>query len=144
MSKLKKDISTGVLIKQINNVYEKEFNQLLKTIGITASQCALLDFLFYTDLEEINQKDIEAALSLQNPTVTGLLKRLDEKGYILSIPSNKDKRCKNIFLTEKAYDVRKVIENRRKTIDKSLTFGMTLKEKNMLNVTLKKILYNIS
>lgn len=144
MSSLKKDISTGVLIKQINNIYEKEFNQLLKTIGITSSQCAVLDFLFYTDLEEINQKDIEKALSLQNPTVTGLLKRLDEKGYILSIPSNTDRRCKNIFLTEKAYDVRKVIENRRGIIDKSLTLGMTVKERNAFKKALKKILYNIS
>ncbi|MFV0362912.1 MAG: MarR family winged helix-turn-helix transcriptional regulator [Suipraeoptans sp.] len=144
MSVLKKDLSVGVLIKQINNIYEKEFNQLLRTIGITSSQCGVLDYLFYTELEEVNQKDIEKALSLQNPTVTGLLKRLDEKGYILSIPSDKDKRCKNIFLTEKAYDVRKVIEASRKNIDKRMMLGMTLKEKNAIKKALKRVLYNVS
>ena len=90
---MKERMPIGFMFKQINNVYEKDFNNRLKTLGITASQCAVLDYLFHTREEEVNQKDIEKALSLQNPTVTGLLKRLDEKGYILSVPSNKDKRC---------------------------------------------------
>ena len=53
--------------------------------------------------EFVNQKDIEKALSLKNPTVTGILKRLDEKGFILAVPSNQDKRCKNIYPTEKKH-----------------------------------------
>lgn len=60
-------------------------------LGITASQCAVLDYLFDCEKEEVTQRDIEKGLNLRNPTVTGLLKRLDEKGYILSVPSNTDK-----------------------------------------------------
>ena len=86
----------GFLVKQINNIYEKDFNRMLKSIGITSSQCAVLDYLFHSSKEEITQRDIERHLSLKNPTVTGLLKRLDEKGFILSVPSTTDKRCKNI------------------------------------------------
>lgn len=141
---MKPGMPIGVIVKQINNLYEKEFNALLKTIGITASQCAVLDFLFYTDKEEVNQKDIETSLSLQNPTVTGLLKRLDEKGYILSVPSATDRRRKKIYLTEKAYDIRRVVEHSRKAIDKRLTYGLNEKEKTSLYKTLEKILYNVS
>ena len=36
----------GFLVKQINNVFEKELNERLKDIGITSSQCAVLDYLF--------------------------------------------------------------------------------------------------
>lgn len=72
----------GFLFKQINNVYEKDINNQLKGIGITSSQCEVLNYLFRCDKEEVNQKDIEKALSLKNPTVTGILQRLDEKGYI--------------------------------------------------------------
>lgn len=68
------------MFKQINNIYEKEFNNLLRGIGITSSQCAVLDYLLGSSKEFMNQKDIEKALSLKNPTVTGILKRLDEKG----------------------------------------------------------------
>ena len=110
----------GFLVKQINNIYEKDFNRMLKSIGITSSQCAVLDYLFHSSKEEITQRDIERHLSLKNPTVTGLLKRLDEKGFILSVPSTTDKRCKNIYLTEKAYDIQKKMEASRKKSDRQL------------------------
>ena len=45
----------GFLIKQINNVYEKDLNERLKKIGITSSQCAVLDYLFRTSKEEVSQ-----------------------------------------------------------------------------------------
>ena len=134
----------GFMFKQINTIYEKDFNQLLRTIGITSSQCAVLDYLFRSSEEVVNQRDIEKALSLRNPTVTGLLKRLDEKGYILSVPSDRDKRCKNIYLTEKAYDIQRRMEADRKKIDKKLTLGMNKKEKAALEKMLERVLYNIA
>ena len=134
----------GFLVKQINNIYEKDFNRMLKSIGITSSQCAVLYYLFHSSKEEITQRDIERHLSLRNPTVTGLLKRLDEKGFILSVPSTTDKRCKNIYLTEKAYDIQKKMEASRKKSDRQLTMGMTQKEVQALKKALEKVLYNIS
>jgi len=126
------------MFKQINNIYEKEFNNLLRGIGITSSQCAVLDYLLGSS------KDIEKALSLKNPTVTGILKRLDEKGFILAVPSNQDKRCKNIYPTEKAYDIQKKMDNYRKKIDRRLTIGMSKKEIAALEKMLDRVLYNIS
>ena len=74
---MKERMPIGFMIKQINTIYEKELNNLLKSVGITASQCAVLDYLFRSDEEAVNQRDIEKALSLRNPTVTGLIKRLE-------------------------------------------------------------------
>ncbi len=134
----------GFMIKQINNVYEKDLNERLKTIGITASQCAVLDYLFHTSREEVSQRDVERHLNLKNPTVTGLLKRLDEKGYILCVPNANDKRKKNIYLTEKAYDIQRRMENDRRKLDKELTRGMTKREIAALRKNLEKLLYNIA
>ncbi len=141
---MKERMPIGFMFKQINNVYEKEFNNRLRTLGITASQCAVLDYLFVSSKEEVTQRDIERALSLKNPTVTGLLKRLDEKGFILSVPSNKDRRCNNIYLTEKAYDIRRRMEMDRKKLDKMLTLGMNKKEIEALEKMLSRVLYNIA
>ena len=44
----------GFIVKQINNVYEKELNERLRKIGITSSQCAVLDYLFRTSKEEVS------------------------------------------------------------------------------------------
>ena len=132
---MKERLPVGFMFKQINNIYEKEFNNLLRGIGITSSQCAVLDYLLGSSKEFVNQKD---------PTVTGILKRLDEKGFILAVPSNQDKRCKNIYPTEKAYDIQKKMDNYRKKIDRRLTIGMSKKEIAALEKMLDRVLYNIS
>ena len=74
-----RSLPIGFIIKQVNNVYEKDLNERLKKIGITSSQCAVLDYLFHTSKDEVSQRDVEKNLNLKNPTVTGILKRLDEK-----------------------------------------------------------------
>ena len=87
-----------------------------------------MNYLFHTNKDEVNQRDVERALSLKNPTVTGILKRLDEKGFVLCVPNAKDKRRKNIYLTEKAYDIQRRMELDRRKLDKQLTRGMTKRE----------------
>lgn len=61
----------------------------------------MLDYLFHTSKDEVSQRDVEKNLNLKNPTVTGILKRLDEKGYIFCVPNANDRRKKIIYLTEK-------------------------------------------
>lgn len=134
----------GFTVKQINNIYEKELNERLKKLGITSSQCAVLDYLFHTNKEEVNQRDVEKNLSLKNPTVTGILKRMEEKGFILSVPNAADKRKKNIYLTEKSYDIQRKMDADRRKLDKRLTIGLTKKEVDALSRGLEKVLYNIS
>ena len=65
-------------------------------------------------------------------------------GFILAVPSNQDKRCKNIYPTEKAYDIQKKMDNYRKKIDRRLTIGMSKKEIAALEKMLDRVLYNIS
>jgi len=139
----------GFMIKQINNVFEKDnvgyrIIGKVKKLGLTSSQCAVLDYLFHTSKDEISQRDVERHLSLKNPTVTGLLKRLDEKGYILCVPNAKDKRKKNIYLTEKAYDIQRRMEAERRKLDRELTRGMSKREVDALMRNLEKLLYNVA
>ena len=128
----------GFMIKQINNVFEKELNEKVKKLGLTSSQCAVLDYLFHTSKDEISQRDVERHLSLKNPTVTGLLKRLDEKGYILCVPNAKDKRKKNIYLIQRR------MEAERRKLDRELTRGMSKREVDALMRNLEKLLYNVA
>lgn len=141
---MKEQAPLGFKIKQINNIYEKEFNNLLKKLGLTSSQCAVLDFLFNSSADEVNQRDVEKALSLKNPTITGILKRMEENGFVFMAPSVKDKRCKNIYLTEKAYAIQKKMVADRKKIDKKLTLGMNKKEVEGFHKMLDKVLYSIT
>ena len=125
-----RSLPIGFIIKQVNNVYEKDLNERLKKIGITSSQCAVLDYLFHTSKDEVSQRDVEKNLNLKNPTVTGILKRLDEKGYIFCVPNANDRRKK--------------MEADRRKLDRELTRGMTKRETEALRKNLDKILNNIA
>jgi DNA-binding MarR family transcriptional regulator len=133
----KRDAS--LLIWQINNELEKEFNAEIRSIGLTSSQFHVLSYLFDTEKDEVNQIDVEKYLRLKNPTVTGLLKRLEEKGFILIVSNAKDRRRKNIFLTEKAHTVRKKMEAAHRRIENRVFKKLTKKERESLQRLLGKV-----
>ncbi len=55
-----------------------------------------------------------------------------------------DRRKKNIYLTEKAYDIQRRMDIDRRKLDRELTRGMTKREVNALRKNLEKLLYNIA
>ena len=59
-------------------------------------------------------------------------------------PNANDKRKKNIYLTEKAYDIQRRMEADRRKLDRELTRGMTKREVEALRKNLEKMLYNIA
>lgn len=67
-----------------------------------------MDVLLYLKRHEedkLTQRDLETGLTLKNPTVTGLLNRLEEKGFITREQNLNDKRSKFIKMTEKTQRV---------------------------------------
>lgn len=97
----------GLLTKSINLAIEKERNRYLGEYGLTAAQTDVLHYLFAAERQgvEVNQVDIEREFHLSNPTVTGILKRLEAKGCIEKKESKKDHRYKWVCTTEKARSV---------------------------------------
>ena len=64
------------------------------------------------------------------------MKKKKNKIFVLSVM--------NIYLTEKAHDIRRRMEADRKKVDKRLTIGMTKKEVQALRKMLDKVLYNVA
>ena len=133
----------GLLIKQINNNYERELNKYLRQIDLTASQYEVLDYLMHSKEKEICIKDVQKALNYKQPTVTGILARLEEKEFVYMSGADGDKRCKNIHLKDSAYDIRKKMEKEKKRAEQLLTDGMSVEEKNTIHELLKRVLDNI-
>jgi DNA-binding MarR family transcriptional regulator len=136
--------SIGRIFKRIDDTFKKGCNQKLKETGITASQWPVLMFLFSTTKKEVNQRDIEDHLKLKNPTVTGILKRMEEKGFIQCEVNSKDKRFKNVFLTPKAQTIENFLREDMECMDKLLVKNMSEKETQILRVLLFKVLENIT
>lgn len=133
----------GYYMKMIAHSMENMRNKTLEKIGLTSSQFEILLYLCFKKDEEINQRDLEKNFKLSNPTVNGILNRLEYKGFIIREMSEKDARCKNIKVTNEAYDLYKKMKTIAKNMENDLTKGITKEEKEAFINVIKKMYDNI-
>jgi len=135
----------GLLTKSINLAIEKERNRYLAEYELTAVQADVIRFLSYARTKEIevNQVDIERELHLSTPTVTGILKRLELKGFIVKKESQKDHRYKSICMTERTIRVHKKSAHIKERIEEYLMQGLSQAERDQAIAALEVMLENM-
>ena len=135
----------GLLIKFINGRVVTKINKNLAEFNLTGVQHEILCFIDRNEHErDVFQRDIEKCLKLTNPTVTGIVKRLEEKEMIVRCPSSNDARYKCLHVTEKGKEVIcKSFNFGSNNIEKKLVKGMSHEEVKMLKHLLYKALRNM-
>lgn len=133
----------GKLIKQLHIALENNFNKFSKKYKLTSSQMDILIFLLHNEDKIVNQRDIENFLSLSNPTIAGTLLRLEKKGFIIRKISSKDRRYKEIYLTDKSRELKDIIFKYIRDNDNKMFSNMSEEEKENLKNIITKILNNI-
>lgn len=135
-------------IKHLNKLMEKNFNKALEEYNLTAQQARILFFLAdYIEGRkeiEINQRDLEREFDLTNPTVSGILLRLEEKGYIQRITSQKDGRFKKIVVTSKTWMFLEELDVKRKNSYKYLVQGISEEEETEFKRIADIMIHNLS
>jgi DNA-binding MarR family transcriptional regulator len=96
------------LIFLISKVYQKLIINLQKAfsksgIEVTPIQVMLLFFLQKNDGSSLTQ--ISQGLMLENPTITGLIDRLEKSGYVKRSDHPNDRRVYLVHITEKGNKV---------------------------------------
>jgi DNA-binding MarR family transcriptional regulator len=131
----------GILFKFIENSIEKSRNNLLQRT--TAAQADILTFLLFNQDRELNQRDIEQEFQIKHPTVTGLLDRLENKGFVRRTVPQGDGRCRQITLTKKYLkNARKILE-KAESLEQRLTRGFSAEEQAQLQSLLQRVLKNV-
>ena len=135
----------GRMLKNIHTAMRTEGNKRLIEKNLTSSQMEILVFIANEEKEkkEINQVDIERHFTLTNPTVTGLLNRLQEKNFIKRVPSIKDARFNSIVLTKYGKNFVKECYEDLIIFEKVLVGNLDEKERKELIILLDKVLKSI-
>ena len=82
---------------------EQAVTAALTEMELTAAQGRILGYLAMKKTAPC-AKDIEEQFHLSHPTVSGLLARLEKKGFIELRSDETDRRCKRIYLAQKGQD----------------------------------------
>ena len=108
----------GFLISKIKQVSGRIFNKKLKSYGITdlnTAQGRIIFSLWQNDNTSITELAQKTALG--KTTLTNMLNRLEQSGYIVMTADEIDKRRVLVALTEKS----KLIEDRHGAVSKEMT-----------------------
>lgn len=90
----------GHLVRILHWCTDQSMTATLEQQELTASQGHIMGYLS-RQTEAPCPRDIEAAFHLTHPTVSGILSRLEQKGFIQQRPDPNDRRCKRIYLSDK-------------------------------------------
>ena len=132
-----------ILIKKLALESDKQALAILAPAELTPSQFKIIKFLFWQGDTHIRQVDIEKHFSMINPTVTGLLKNLEEKGWIRREVNPEDSRSKIICLTDAALTRKEELYTYGEQIEEALIHDLTEKEREMLEKLLKKLVKQV-
>ena len=136
------DMHIGYLIKQVFLMNQARLNTIFAEFDLTASQTFTLIYLFKAHVRggQVHQKDIEDAMDISNPSVTGILNRLEHKGLIHRVASTKDARVKNIVVSEQALELDKILREKFKENEEELVTALNDEEIACMQSCLLKML----
>ena len=135
----------GPLIKKIHWRIDKRINETLKELDLTTAQSSVLRYLDHAEKQciAVSQKDIEKYLNASNPTISGILDRLEDKGFINRINDNHDARKKIITLTDKARKINQAIVEKLDIFDEEMLSCLDDKEREELFDYLERIIAHL-
>ena len=91
----------GHLIRILHWCTDQTMTDALNKLDLTAAQGRLMAFLAHRGDQPTYAKDVEAEFHLSHPTVSGLLSRLEQKGFLELRTDPNDRRSKRIVISEK-------------------------------------------
>lgn len=130
----------SILIKRASLVFDKLSNHLLSPYDLTGSQFKILMVLYKSPAGSVRQTDIEAKFSMTNPTVTGLVQKLEAKDLVKRMPHPEDKRSKVLVLTDRAITMKEELLALADDLEKQMTHNLTESECDQLAGLLLKML----
>lgn len=118
----------GPKIKALSTALEQDMNRNTAALGLTCSQSFFLSYLIHNRDRAVYSRDLEREFDFAHPTVSGVLRRLELKGFISFQPGEKDKRCKQILVTGKAIECHAMMVRHLHETEDKVTAGMTPQE----------------
>lgn len=139
-----KETRGGFLISQIKQVQGRVFDSLLQSAGIEEFNGAQGRIL-YVLWQEDNLPIIEVSkrTGLAKNTLTSMLDRMEERGFLRRVPDSRDRRVQRIVLTQKSKDLNDKYNAVSDEMSRIFYEGFSEEEIDFFEGSLDKILRNL-
>ena len=132
----------GHSFKKLHFLLEQAVNQRLQELDLTSAQGHVIGFLRHSK-EPPCAKDLENAYSLSHATVSGILSRMEAKGFISQEPDPHDRRVKRLYLKDRGLACSESIWHHIEEIERSMTADFTPEELDQFRSYLSRAISNL-
>ncbi len=127
--------SCGLLIKQIHDAVGRYANNALREKGLTLAQVRVLMELGAGDGAPKPLKELERRFRVAQPTVLGVVRRLEAKGLVQGFTDPQDSRVKLVKLTAEGDKLRRTNIREIEQMEERLLGHMTeVEQKDFLRL----------
>jgi DNA-binding MarR family transcriptional regulator len=92
-------------IRKIVRSINLESKKVQKEYGVSIPQILCMEYLNRSENYQATQKELRDYLSLNSSTVSGIINRLEKRGYLARLPKRADKRTTYIVMTSKGSEL---------------------------------------
>ena len=142
MAEEKKPNHIIVYVFRLNNALIKQKNRNMSAYNLTSIQADVLMYILNNyQSQEVNQLDIQAVFKLTNPTVSGIIDRLEEKEFIKRVRSERDARYRRLVPLPKGEALFEALRFSAREAEDNIVRNMTPEEaaefSRLLDIALK-------
>ena len=120
---------------------DQSMTSALETMELTAAQGHIMGYLTHQPQPPC-PRDIEKEFQLSHPTVSGILSRLEQKGFIELRTDPDDRRCKRIFILPKGQQCHDLMHQTIERNEQRIVAGFTPEEQEQFGILLQRAITN--
>lgn len=140
---MEKHIGKEIII--LSNRIKRKMRAASESLGITDTQSRVLQYIAEeSGKKEVFQKDIEDEFGIRRSTVTQIIQLMEKEELVIRESVEQDARLKKLSLTEKAYEIEKVMKGQIREMEAELEENISHEEKEVLLNILYKIRKNLA
>ena len=132
----------GWLVKRMASRMEQNINNFLKPYNITSMQSWVVLYL-KTPNNCFTYKELEKQFEVSQPTMVGILSRLEQKNMIIVSSDEKDRRIKKVRLSSEGAELIVALRQHLDAAEDKIISDFSEKERETFHLLLEKSYRNI-
>ena len=117
----------GYLLNDSSRLLRRSFDERVRSLGLTAVQARLL--LALLKFPDNNQAFYADRLEVEPITLTRIVDRMEEAGWIERVADPDDRRARRLHLTDKSRGIVSKVKNRVEGLVEDMAFGLSQSER---------------
>ena len=135
-------IHYGHMVRVLHCAVSQAMTEALGEMELTSAQGRIMGYLA-RQKQPPCAKDIETEFHLSHPTVSGLLSRLEQKGFVELRRDPEDGRCKRIYVLPKGKDCQHTLYQTILSNENQFVQGFSSEERAMFRSMLQRAIDNM-